>query len=315
MELIRTKVWYERQPNPLAFLSCFIALNADFIYALLTSIKGSQEFKQTVKIEKPLIWYRLYRNHRKIVSTFIDIIREISNQHNIDKEVINSLKEEFSSPQPFSSPRPPKPLRKYILGFFRPKDLVLFNFIKSMIEEKQDDSKSLAEWKKLNSVPEIAFIVTVLIPCWFEYRELMTPLLRRARQGDLESLEKILRLDKNAIHDPKIAKELHIASQKPQGIIYRRLTNAMANQTRTKLTPERVKIWMSGLILLISEILQCKLTTPEIRKLFDALSYDLNGDLYDSEITLEEDAFRMAVNREKDFWRPFIKDVGKLYLL
>lgn len=315
MKLRRTKEWYERHPNPLAFYCCYAAIGSTQLYDLLASLSFSPEFKKTVKIRNPLDWPRLYKNHRRLTSKCLDTLLTMSIQQGREQyeiELFRHLKEELTSQKPFSTRHPPKPIRRFLLRLFRPKDHILFNYLEKMVEEEdQDESKRLSELEKLHSIPEMAFFTTVLMPCWFEYRELVTPLFRRARQGDLEAIEKILWLDKNAIHDPQIAKEWHLASQKPQGVRFQRMNDALVSSPRIKLTPEKVKIWMSGLILLVSEAFAHRLQTPEIRRLFDALAYDLHGQLYDSDITLEEDAFRMAVNREKKLWKPFVKEVVK----
>ncbi len=313
VRLKRTKEWYERHPKFLAFLCCFAAIGAEPLYDLLASLKASPKFKQTVKVKNPLKWPELYKNHRRLTSKCLDTFLAMKNKLKLKEfevELLRHLKEEWTSPEPFSAPRPPKFLRKPILSILRPKDPSLFNYLEKLVEEEtQDEPDRLAEWEKLNTVPEVAFVITVLTPCWFEYREFAAPLFRRARQGEMEALEKILWLDKNAIHDPRIAKELHLASQKPDGARYRRIMRALENPPKTKLSPVKVKIWMSGLILLLSEGFAHKLSAPEIRRLFDALAYDLHGKYNDDDITLEEDAFRKAVTREKDFWKPFVKGV------
>jgi len=317
MRLKRTKQWYERHPKILAFLCCFAAIEAELLYDLLASLKASPKFKQTVKIKNPLKWPKLYKNHRRLTSTcidtFIDTFLAIENKSKskeFEVDLLQHLKEEWMSPKPFSAKRPPKFLRKPILNILKPKNPFLFNYLEKLVEEEKiNERERLAEWEKFNSVHEVAFVLTVLIPCWFEYREFAIPLFRRARHGNMEALEKILWLDKNAIHDLRIAKELYLASQKPDGARYRRIMRAQETYPKTKLSPMKVKIWMAGLIRLLSEGFQHKLSTTEIRKLFDALAYDLHGTYYDADITLEEDAFRKAVTREKEFWKPFVKGV------
>lgn len=313
MKLRRTKEWYERHPKLLAFLCCWAAIGAVPLYDLLAGLRVYPEFKRTVKLRNPLTWPRLYKSHRRLISKCLDTLITMGKQLGIDEyetELVRLYKQEITSPEPFSASRPPKLITKLLLRIFRPEDPLLFNYLEKLVEKGvQDESDRLAGWEKLNSIPEMAFLTTVLVPCWFEYREFAAPLFRRARQGEMEALEKILWLDKNAIHDPRIAKELHLASQKPDGARYRRIMRALENPPKTKLSPVKVKIWMSGLILLLSEGFAHKLSTPEIRRLFDALAYDLHGKYYDDDITLEEDAFRKAVTREKDFWKPFVKGI------
>ncbi len=318
VRLKRTQQWYEQHPNPLAYISCFIALSAEYLYELLVSPRFHQQFKQTIKVKNPLNWPDLYKNHRRLTSVCLEtaLATEKSLESTeFEVEILHHLKEEWKSPKPFSAKRPPKFLRKPLLSILRDKDHFWFNYLQTMAEEENiSEHDRLTEWEKLNAIPEVVFLVTVLTPCWFEYREFAGSLFRRARHGDIQALEKILWLDKNAIHDPRIAKELSLASKKPDGARYRRIMRALETYPKTKLSPMKVKIWLAGLISLLSQGFQNKLNAPEIRRLFDALAYDLHGKYTDDDITLEEDAFRKAVTREREFWKPFLKRIFQTVL-
>ena len=58
-------------------------------------------------------------------------------------------------------------------------------------------------------------MVPVLV---IEYGEYAPRLMRRARQGNMEAVEKVLWLDKTAIDDPRIAREWQEASRQRSGV-------------------------------------------------------------------------------------------------
>jgi hypothetical protein len=60
-------------------------------------------------------------------------------------------------------------------------------------------------------VPEVQFALWVWLPCWYETRRAPVQLLRDARQGDMDALETLLRIDKAVVHDSRISAHVHRA--------------------------------------------------------------------------------------------------------
>lgn len=65
-----------------------------------------------------------------------------------------------------------------------------------------DDPDEEAMTDMLMASPSGQFFMRVWWPCWILYREYPPRLLRSARLGNLDSLDRLLRLDKRAIADP-----------------------------------------------------------------------------------------------------------------
>ncbi len=150
-------------------------------------------------------------------------------------------------------------------------------------------------------VPEVQFVLHVWVPCWYETGQHPVQVLRKARAGDLDSLEAILRIDKAACQDKRIAQEI-LEARWANPARWERLSRAIEGDMVRKLSMKKVKCSLAGLISNVSERLGGRLSHIEIRDLFDAVSKDSMGHI-DLDLPDDPAAFRKAIYRERKFWK------------
>jgi hypothetical protein len=291
-----------------AYAACLIAYSAKPVAALLSEVQSDASLRSGIRIS-PELWPLLYRRHRKLRTVLTQTLCTYAVNRGkftfAEKLIFRYAMEEMLKERPASRGGSPELLGRVFREIVRSGRGLLFHHFVHVVEAQED---GLARTDSADAIEteEIAFFVTVLLPCWFEYEESLLPLFRRARKGDIAAIEKILWLDKNAINDPRIALHLREASAHPEGTRYIRMLGALEKSPEVRLSAARVKTWTAGLIALIADLAEYSLPRPALRELYDALAHDLQGTDTDAELP-NDDAFWVAVNREKDFWRPFAR--------
>jgi hypothetical protein len=153
--------------------------------------------------------------------------------------------------------------------------------------------------------PEVQFLMRVVIPCWLLHGEEPGRLFHRARTGDLDALEKLLRLDKAVICDPMIANEFHqAATSSKQRARFRRLAAAYSKFPR-KPTARRTKVALASLVSKFAQAIGVKLTAPELQSLFDAaaIATSRGKQRRDLDLNGEPETFSREVRMDRKRWK------------
>ncbi len=182
----------------------------------------------------------------------------------------------------------------------------------------------LSQVRRLLESREVLFFVRVIFPCWLEYGTPFLRLLRNARQGNLDALEKLLRLDKMAMEDGRVREHYFSAVESGNAARRKRLNLALDNGPCHRFSKQKIKVSLGALVLKlfqssyeyhkqIQELLRkggivlrgkpYRLKAPEVRKLFDAAAKDLKKEEVDSDLSGGPHTFYMALRRAGDFWR------------
>ena len=64
----------------------------------------------------------------------------------------------------------------------------------------------------------------------------------------------------------------------------------------------KVKITLAAYVWRVAELLNCKLTFPDVQALFDAIAHDTGKGNVDSDMPDDPANFKKAVQREVPFW-------------
>jgi hypothetical protein len=152
--------------------------------------------------------------------------------------------------------------------------------------------------------PEILFLMIVVFPCWVFHQETPVSLLEKARQNDLESLEKLLRIDPSIIFDKRISELVHGLRFKKKGFEYDEILKALRRQIKAKISRQRIKAMIAGYISYLFKKNNEPITEPEIRALFDAVAYEMSGgeQAIDSDLPESPEAFSQTILRERKMW-------------
>jgi len=140
----------------------------------------------------------------------------------------------------------------------------------------------------------------VWAPCMLFYRTYPSRLLRKARQGDADAMEMLLRIDKGVVADPKIAEQLHQMAGSGWRAGFGRMGRAFLG-TPKRMTRKQIKVSLAGLLSETLGLTGQKLTAPEIRRVFDAASRDFGRSrTVDPDLPPGDWAFAKAVERRRD---------------
>jgi len=123
---------------------------------------------------------------------------------------------------------------------------------------------------------------------------------QRARKGDLDALDKLLRLDKKLIFDNKIRDLYNQSENSSNRVVFRTINDALSKNFKPKITLRKVKGKIAGLISYYAGLSGYKLTAPEIQKLFDAVAHDFDkSKLIDSDLPELPESYSKTIQREK----------------
>jgi hypothetical protein len=150
--------------------------------------------------------------------------------------------------------------------------------------------------------PEFLFFFRVVLPCWIVAKYPPASLLRQARQGDLDALDILLRIDKSLVHDTRISELIRLESNNPRRARFNRIAKSFSSFL-PPLTKSKIKI---GLISLISAGFSefGGIDTPELRKLFDAYAHSRSKGKTPTDPDLPSglEALSKAVQRGRKEW-------------
>lgn len=250
----------------------FISFSEDN-FELLRNTKNS--FFPHPKNDPPNIddWLPLYYSHRKIKSVCWAFFKEILEHNGILQKLAECLNTNDSQR--------------------------LSHLFSDELQEASCPPNVLAYIRS----PEVSFFFKVILPCLLFYQKLPFILYREARQGSAAALDKILRIDKAVICDKRIAAYFYNASARNKKSSFQDLVTALKGSPKQKVSARNVKYMIAAIISVISEKLGHKLSSVEIRNIFNQYSADTIQDRHlDHDLPDSEEAFAKAIQRERPLW-------------
>jgi len=187
----------------------------------------------------------------------------------------------------------------------------LYELTKAELENKNEielhekdfrKTQSNLDLKDFNKYPGIVFFIRVMFPCLIIYGEYPSELYQKAKEGDLESFCKLLRIDKTIICDQKFAEyiiqlEIHRTSKQSNEII-RAFTGSYK-----KMSLKKIKMRVGAFLSDKSRTYGYELTSTDIRTIFDdAARYYRNKDI-DDILMVSPEAITKTKQRYKDHWK------------
>jgi len=307
---------WAKDKNPIfASIALIIAVSAEDWLELFETVKAGKRIEGYIPLPPINEWLNLYRNHRRVrrclmstlrndesMARLIDFYEHILHGHKkLRKTALKDFKKEIKK---LSYEEKQKSIKNIQEVFQEHQKLIIKEVINEECEEKNDlDEESKQKIRELVSQPAILCFLRVWAPCFMLYGTYPPYLLRKARRGDEEALEKLIRLDKSVIYDPKIREIIHQASvEKRKGKIDI-ITKALRASPKVKLDIRKVKYTLAGLISIISMSMGQKVTAAEINRLFDAIYQDTGKGHIDPDFIEEPRLIAQAINRSRTFWK------------
>lgn len=310
--------WAKDKSQFLATASLAIAVSAEDTLEFLQIFKSGKLIENILYLPPINQWIKLYRNHRQLYKGLSSALRKLDSDMSeaVDfyefliqcfneskkltpeekkaaleklspdefKELVSSVQESFCE------------LETWAMEFFKNDDVATET---SLADEKEEKKKV----RKFLNTPEVIFYLRVWIPCFLIYGIYPSNLLRKARQGNEDAIEKLLRLDKSIIDDPKIKEIFHQASVAKKRSKFNLMIDAIQKAPKVKIEIQTIKYTLAGLISVASIALGQKLTAIEINRLFDAIAHDSGKGIIDEDIAASPETFEKAVQRYRTFWQ------------
>ena len=243
---------------------------------LLATRQAQEEFPIKIDLSK---WLSFYRSHRKVFDNSMDNIFLV-------------LPDLFNK-----------------LAIKNGKAVSALND-KDILEDKHSLGILISELMFSNNYPKIEnltlsdegfFTFRIFLPCWLHYFETPTGLYRKARLGQLDALDKLLRIDKRVIADPKISRHIAQHGTNPASPEFKQLVKALEGAPR-KLSVTKVKTFLAAFLYGLSKHLGPPLTYPQVQDLFDQSAQERGLGLTDPDLEMSPHSFEKAVRRNLVFW-------------
>lgn len=284
---------------------------------LLSVHEMSEEFK-TLKLRRfaslrfPLPrledWFDMYCSHRKIVIIIKDIFSSVYGKSIINQlsDVVAEFQKQSRTGKRPSSDDPSESQVNEVKEFL---ELLVSASEKELEGEfndvpfKQSAKNRMARLTKEKPL-EMAFYLFVVVPCWTLYRTFPTLLYRKARQGDFEALEKLLRLDQLMLHDPQIGKQIISYRFNHSSGKYRKLLEAATKSPKGSDSRKNILLSEIALLSAVSHLTKRPLTPQDLYELVEAYDHDSKSNILDS--LPEPAALARALSPDRNFWRKFL---------
>lgn len=304
--------WSEDKSPILKLASFVFASSLDLFIEFFRDIKSWKIVGRDFSLPPAYEWLKFYRSHRRIHKGVTNALRQINddtakaidyfekflsairNLKYITNSELQEMKEELTTAE-----------RNKAANQFREIQEIIENDFNIGNVDIKEETKAKEKERLLNLFhkPEMIFFTMVWAPCLLLYGDYAPCLLRKARQGDDNALEKLLRLDETVIADKKIIDLFHQGKVAKKQATHNLFIKSLSKKPKVKLTSRKIKLDFAGLISAISISLGQRLTTPDIKELFDAISKDEGkGSDTDFQDQNQPEALTKAINRARSRW-------------
>jgi hypothetical protein len=305
--------WSEGKSPLLKMASLVLANGYEEIIEFFQSVKAGKQIGGYDRLPSADEWLKLYRNHRKINEGVTNAFRQINDTTAIAVDFLEQLQFSFSHLRHITN----EELQEIMEELTTAERNEIANKYQGIQESITNDFNignegppkgSNAEEKErilaLFRKTEMIFFMRVWAPCLFLYGDYPARLLRRARQGDDDALEKLIRLDKTVIADKRIIELFHQGKVAKKQATHDLISKSLNKKPRVTLNRRKIKYELAGLISAMSISLGQRISVPDIKGLFDAISKDAGkGSDADFEDQNEPEALTKAVNRVRPKWK------------
>ena len=294
------QAWMQGKPPALVAFAMGAVTSADELVDLMRSLRAPEGLPP--KLPSPpdvSIWLALYRDHRRLYNCLGGLVGLSAEDHGDAMDWLDGMRE---LDRPDKAALLLESLNDDPHAVADAMDTLRNDFNAALIEEFTDNvSTDLADDAAMRSMvgtPEYQFLLRVWMPCRIEYRTYPGLLLRRARLGEIDALEKLLRLDKAVIHDPRIANEIHQAFHTRGRKRFDRLAKAISGRVLGQTSKAKVKRGLAGMIGDFAQRIKHPLTEPDIRRLFDIVARQ-RGHLRDQHLPARSETLAQSMRRDR----------------
>jgi hypothetical protein len=291
MKLRRVEKWTKGKPQFPALVSAVLVVQADMIFGALKGQAYHEGYANLFSVHDIEEWSKLYERllDEPTIERVIELFSDVPIVHGF-----TALKEELMQVRELNDLNRPG-----ITNWIRTHFLEDFN----IEPDESTEDERLREITPIFELPFIVFTFRVFLPCMIYYQSPAASLLKQAMCGDIESLRRLLRVDKNLLAIPEIRAVWDRVSRHPESADFKALSRAMATSPHKSLKASRVKTATAAGIDCLFKFMGTPIRRPEIQKLFDAYAYDTEGVPRDVDLPEAPDSFDKAIRREIENWK------------
>lgn len=261
------------KPRALVLGAAGLAASVALVLRVLRWATGHEPDPTAPAPPPPRTWARLYRQNRRVVDAW---------GRGYGLRSVSLATPELSGPAEQAGLVPFPPTREE-----------LFEIVASAV-----DGATQSSIVAMLVGPEGQFLIRVWVPCLVLYRKPPGQLLRRARAGDDDAFEDLLRLDKSVISDPVLWRRWHGALNDMKPARRKRFRDAMAGRPTKRFDAKTIRIAFAGLLSQVAKREGCEMTAPEVRKWFAAFA---EGGYLSDQAMPGGEALTKAIQRNRDW--------------
>jgi len=322
-KLERIRQWIENKPAVLVNTALSAATSIDSItYWLQYDIK-QKEAKRKLAIPDPDVWLKLYRKSFSVQFAGAILLYGYRQGLNIVvafRLIMSQSLKARRNPEAYT-----EELAKEIQKMGKEKFLkrtntygklmfkTLNNEIDEQLNELVDQPQALSDkeddtFEFVMASQEISFFLRVWLPCFVLHHTEPIIMMKKARQGDMQALENLLRIDKMVLFEPKIRDQYIHAKYSPINGILNRISKAFTGRTASGVSRKKVKKQIAHFVHQMFGAMNVKLSVSDVQEFFDALAA-AKGLLRDEDI-ISEEALKKALERAEP-WPVFSRTKNK----
>ena len=303
--------WVNDKPVLLALTSLEWVSLAPDIYDYLRDF-GEEEGKRKLKEIFPLPpineWVEMYENP-SVISKIIELLKNMNQlmvmlervrvPKDKDAHIMEIKKQAFMTPNELKAHEKTEDTPD---NFWLKISKMRLDSIKS--ENSGVGDGEIEKILSLLTSPIGIYTMRVLVPSILLYQRNPQKLFQEAKNGKLDSLAKLLVIDKQILRDETIFGLFEDAAQKDKALEYNMLTKAFRQTPADLVSLKKVKVALARFILDISKLMGRHFTINEIRDLYDKIEKDREGDdsAIDEDGTYDSaDSFYKAVKRHPGY--------------
>jgi len=133
-----------------------------------------------------------------------------------------------------------------------PDDTFYFKHLKWLQAFIANDDEVPHNAEELLRIPEVIFLLRVLMPCWLEYGQTPDELLNQAKNGDLSAMKNLMRLDERFLEVPALRELFYSQKNSLPEKGQEAFVLALSEEPEKNLTPQRIRTILAALILNLS---------------------------------------------------------------
>jgi hypothetical protein len=307
------KAWEAARPRPLAPLARNFIVGGKLAAKGLDALRSGELARGFGGKPPPQPWLRLYRSRRRVLKSLLAYAVRWGHLPAPNwpryKPIIRAL-DGLSGDELFAllagNRRGLSPPLAAVVALFDRADADNARIVDDLLHKRPTAESELDHGPY---APELKFFVLVWLPVWLLAKDAPARVLRAARQGDLDALDLLLRLDKHVLYDPKVRALFLAEANNPHGARFKRIGKALAS-TIPKRTAAQCK---TDLLALLSNYFEqatatgqaAGITAVELRALADAAAFDESDgrQLADHQLPAGNDALRKRLLRARRQWK------------